>query len=492
MSLKRDPLSLRSTQEQLRADHIETLELLQQFKTENARLKKELKRTCATTVVQETDSSDGSPQQEETEIDVLQLIEQNSKQSEEIKLLKMRINQTDVELLKMKQASASAHQSGAHIANEKLKKMELDMTNTLLELEEKLRTATANQESMVQLQDKCNELEIRNAELARECNENEIRAHSSSSITEEIESKLKCALAEISELKRENSELKLRYFTEQELTMSIHNSEIAMLRAENERLNEESTTCAQKRASLEATIIVLRAECCTQKSTIDALHHSKKEAPLLDQRDVQNDLVFRDSDSDSEKGKGQTSAAALAPMEIPEQSACSSPPSEPEPALLAATSSTTSTTTTTLATGDAEGSFRFQEYLRLKRENKELKLRLADISHSSANGGGSNGVLASLGALSPCSSTGGSFFPKDGGMPLTSRSSTGLAPLISPRLISNNSSARSSSRGNGSSFGNNLSSSISPNAGSIGSIGIAGAGRPSSTVLRNRTTQKFF
>jgi hypothetical protein len=78
--------------------------------------------------------------------------------------------------------------------------------------------------------------------------------------------------------------------------------------------------------------------------------------------------------------------------------------------------STVSSSTSRSAPDSPEGgdgtSFRFQEFLRLKRENKELKMRLADMGHGAA---ASNSIASAI---------------------PTSRSSGSLAPLVSPRLHS--------------------------------------------------------
>ena len=122
----------RSTQEQLRTDHIETLELLQKYKLENARLKKELKNNRRIEDIEEAPECD---KEEQSNIDIGALVEQNSKQADEIKLLKARINQADLELLKIKQTSGASLQAGAFTVTEKYKKRENELTSAVLELE---------------------------------------------------------------------------------------------------------------------------------------------------------------------------------------------------------------------------------------------------------------------------------------------------------------------------------------------------------------------
>jgi hypothetical protein len=46
---------------------------------------------------------------------------------------------------------------------------------------------------------------------------------------------------------------------------------------------------------------------------------------------------------------------------------------------------------------DTETSARFQEFMRLKRENKELKMRLADMAQGGGAGGGNSGRSAGSG-----------------------------------------------------------------------------------------------
>jgi hypothetical protein len=142
MSRKADPPS-RSAGEQLRMDHIETLELLQQTKTENKALKLELKALKALKgkgkgpdcAVEEAEEM-GVEVEDGCGLDLLELVEQNTKVQEELKLTKARLNQAERDLLKEKQASSST--AAAQIASLRAegRKRESSMADAVVELEE--------------------------------------------------------------------------------------------------------------------------------------------------------------------------------------------------------------------------------------------------------------------------------------------------------------------------------------------------------------------
>eukprot|EP01032_Pedospumella_encystans_P027623 gene27623-31213_t len=137
MSLKGTNSIAKLVTEQLRSDHIGTLELLQKCTNENVKLKKELKLLKA--------GQSHAPENIATQVvsdalDSLELVETNSKQAEEIKLLKSRLSQAELQLLKFNQLQTSVHQNAAQNATTKSKKREGEMEMTVIALENQLRS----------------------------------------------------------------------------------------------------------------------------------------------------------------------------------------------------------------------------------------------------------------------------------------------------------------------------------------------------------------
>jgi transposase-like protein len=388
---------IRSTQEQLRQDHIGTLEVLQLCKDENIRLRKELK-----------DLKKGTGQAEHTSVgsgevtgdyDVAQLVEQNAKQAEEIKMLKTRMNQTEVELLKLRSSTVSAQHSAGYAASEKQKKRELEMTSALMDVEHSLR---ATQVELRTSTDRCLCLEEQLTQLSDARNEASADIESKVKIIEILRVEEDAARLEILRLQAEAA----TFAAERDKSNAASVIKLARLQDELERSKIQTEQTKQQCAAqgeaiarLEADRVELVAQIKSTNGANQALQAALS-ALKLERGAVQEESTVVYGDSDTESGQRETfQLTESAPI-------CKSPPRP----------STVSSSASRSAPDSPEGgdgtSFRFQEFLRLKRENKELKMRLADMGHGAA-------ASSSIASATPAS-----------------RSSGTLAPLVSPRLHS--------------------------------------------------------
>jgi chromosome segregation ATPase len=389
--------AIRSTQEQLRQDHIGTLEVLQQCKDENIRLRKELK-----------DLKKGIGQAEQTSMgsgdvtgdyDVAQLVEQNTKQAEEIKMLKTRMNQTEVELLKLRGSTVSAQHAAGYAASEKQKKRELEVTSALMDVEHSLR---ATQVELRASTDRCLYLEEQLTRLSNARNE----------ASADLESKVK--MIEILRVEGDAARLEIRrlqaeaaiFAAERDknnassvIKLARLQDELELCKVETEKAKKQCAAQDEVIARLEADRIELAAQMKSKEMSTQALQTALL-ALKLERGAIQEESTVVYGDSDTESGQRET-------FQLTESAPVCKSPLRP---------STVSSSTSRSAPDSPEGgdgtSFRFQEFLRLKRENKELKMRLADMGHGAA---ASNSIASAI---------------------PTSRSSGSLAPLVSPRLHS--------------------------------------------------------
>lgn len=464
--------SIRSTQEQLRQDHIETLELLQQCKNENSRLKDELKRLRTTG--QLAPAVDVESDNAISDDDIAQLVEQSTKQAEEIKMLKARMNQSDVELLKLRNALSAAQQAQGYAVSEKLKKREDEMTNALLEIENSLRVAQLEAQSS---SERCSHLETEVASLrtsyAEAIQQIDAKTHTIKDLQtqyEQIHAEMlrfhdeSRSLASERELSNRNAEQQSQMFLNQ----------LTALREENERIRRDHHSLKLLAAKHEEEKIDLLSQLQFKDGMNQALQDALTALKSERMTAVQEESTLIYGDSDTESGNRET-------FQLTEMVSVMRSPPRP-----ATVSSTVTSTDTTGAGG--EGSFRFQEFLRLKRENKELKMRLADMGHAAGTTGAAG---ATSGGLPPRCEPHQLQPPPGAGavsaVGLQSRSSGALAPLVTPRLHSASGSMRRASpkASAGAGMGVGVGGSIGGGAGG-GGVGVA-----SKTVLTG-SGKRFF
>ena len=496
----------RSTQEQLRTDHIETLELLQKYKLENARLKKELKNNRRIEDIEEAPECD---KEEQSNIDIGALVEQNIKQADEIKLLKSRINQADLELLKTKQASGAALQAGAFTVAEKHKKRENEMTSAVLELENSLRTAQSELRELDTFRNKCEELEKMNKELTIQSIEYQNQHNKTNETLTILENTCKTAKTEqlrqeleISALHKLNLNLKHNMDANQIKSQQ----KIIFLKEQNQQYEQNTTEMHDSMKKLQYDIENISQERTDLRSTVESLRSTIYNMKESGRGSGGGTVVYADSDVESYKdGSTFQFTAPPAAVVVPVVVTTAKPSTSP---IRASTPS---------PEGGGEG-FRFQEYLRLKRENKELKLRLAEISplshslqqqqqQSSINNNYTSTTTTPANrpysSQSPRPNTittgtssstntgkrnGHTAFPVSQSVPagLSSKGSTGslLSPLSPHRQQSQSQLLRSNGSGQ-------TSSKNKPYVGV--NTGKAGAGNSSMPAkLRNNMSQKFF
>ena len=280
--------------------------------------------------------------------------------------------------------------------------------------------------------------------------------------------------------------------------------EIIFLREQNQQYEQNTTEMHESMKKLQYEIENISQERTDLRSTVESLRSTIYNMKESGQGSGGGTVVYADSDVESYKDGStfQFTAPPAAVVPVPVVTA-------PKPSTSPMRASTPS------PEGGGEG-FRFQEYLRLKRENKELKLWLAEISplshslqqqQSSINNNYTS--TTSTAANRPYSSqsprpntittgtssttntgkrNGHTAFPVSQSVPagLSSKGSTGslLAPLSPHRQQSQSQLLRSNVSGQ----------TLSKNKPSVGvNTGKAGAGNSSMPAkLRNNMSQKFF
>lgn len=365
MSLKGGEGKVKQPTEQLRSDHITTLELLQKCTNENAKLKKEIKILKAGRPQNDGDA-DGKPLQLVPDaLDTLELVEINAKQADEIKILKSRLSQAELQLLKFNQVQLSLQQNASQVVNDKLKKKERDMENGIFELENQLRLArtdlTNMRELMADLQKLTDSLKEEIHEL-KHINEEVYTVNGNLTATIGVQhSQVSSLKNELEILSREKKDLEIS--TEQKISdyrklLSHQTEQNAILKKELslqvEGAFQMQETNAQLLREKEAAVTM----CCKLQTNIAELS-----SVIAKQQKLVNELQTTCSGEQDESETFKFTAPIV---------------KAPEPAPEA----------------DGDSTFRFQEFLRLKRENKELKIRLADMDITSKRYVAGGGVSA--------------------------------------------------------------------------------------------------
>lgn len=399
---------MRSTQEQLRSDHIGTLELLQQCTRENVQLKKQLKILKAGKV--ETGKSEDVTISTEIHsvdtdrFDLLELVEKNGKQAEEIKLLKSRLNQTELDLMKTKQSQAVAQRTTSQDLTVKAKKKECDMEAAIFELETELRKTKAELEAFSGLE---TDLRIENDDLSHKLVSLNQRSVELCTVNENLEndvnalqSRLASLLNDLEQIRQEKE--RAEGSAERRLVdlhkLLTHQTE------QNGILKKELSSQAESAYQLQQMNEALAAQRARDLNTMQQLDSSvvQLNAVIAEQGLL---ILQLQNDNNEEEGGTFVFTAPVEPTRIPPAAAeTAQPSSETE-----------------------DSSFRFQEFMRLKRENKELKMRLAD---SGASGGHTPSLAVPHTPTEPNSSSDSSTQSTRGkkqtagGLPARSRSTT--------------------------------------------------------------------
>lgn len=400
---------------------------------------------------------------------MLELIETNSKQAEEIKLLKARLNQAETEALKSRQASNSAQQANTQIVNDKLKKREAEMTQAVLELEAGLRSAKSQLLEVDFLKQQNSELQAAHDTLKAHCIVLEKKYEDMCETNDKLFNDGRSLQSNIDWLEAE---------------VAAQTKRSALLEALVDQKGNENkqilTDCTEQKAKLRQELInhvgnfqklqqaydQLTTECNSHKRTIQSLNESIESLKeSLREANEQSTVIFGDSDSE----RGETFQLTTPAEGITTTAGATANKGFVTDALPPINTKVIEEQTKDHEV-ETEHTFRFQEYLRLKRENKELKMRLADLGGSGSANRSSSSNNGSSGGASGCSlaHSASGISPKGGGTAFTFTS-----PLPSARQLQSAGASRATTA-------HGATSSNAPSAGILPS------------KLRNNVSRKFF
>jgi hypothetical protein len=442
MSIKTSVSGTRSATEQLRSDHIENLELLQQFQDENKRLKAEIKLLKSANINKVIVKEDAVSESPENEIDYLSLVETNTKQQDEIKMLKLRVNQAEIEIMKQKQQAYSIQQVAVQSNIEKTKKREVELTQAVVELESELASSRTKLMELQFVKLHCEELEEQYAFSQAQYEASTVECQSLRNTNHDLIAQLQDLRLDMKNFEVSMTGKATQDRRQLEQMVDSHTAEFkrqlqqladqnASLRGEvsagveaTYRLQVAAQLLEGDKARLQAQVVDLEDRLRTNLYAATATAAAVAQAGAMD---------F--SDSDSERS-GRRKGAGIA---------------VPEGSLFSLTAPAAAAVSVGAGAGavpvegvdsSQDSSFRFQEFMRLKRENKELKMRLAEGAGAAVGGSGSgSGVMggggslyssASSGAMVPSSGGGGggvaSGFSSKQGSRMVSSSSSGARP----------------------------------------------------------------
>lgn len=361
MSSKRHDPGVKTTQEQLRSDHIGTLELLQQCTRENVKLKKELKALRGGKGGSDGAADQGMPVQVKTD-DILDLVEKNTKQADEIKLLKARLNQVELDLMKTKHTQATSQHAISQGQADKSRKKEIEMEQAVFDLEGHLRIAKTELEGYVGIESELQKWRNEHTNLAQRYSDLEQSHHEMCVRNESIASSADILQAQLSTLHRDLEQCqqeKKRMEGSGDQRLNDMQRQLAHHTEQNNILKKELQAQAESAYQLQQMNISLRAECESAFAT-----NRKLQAETID---LNNIITEQKESLLNMQNAGNDDVGETFKFTAPIPQAPATAPS----------------VATIPDMGDEDSSFRFQEYLRLKRENKELKMRLADMGLSS-------------------------------------------------------------------------------------------------------------
>lgn len=345
MSLKGNASSAKLPTEQLRSDHIGTLELLQKCTNENVKLKKELKLLKADKNQSSSTSEDTTTLSVPDTLDSLELVETNTKQAEEIKLLKSRLSQAELQLLKFNQLQTVLQQNSAQSVTIKLKKKEGEMDAAIIELENQLRSANVSlsdlQKQKDHLVEEVKELKHINSEVYI--------------VNGNLTATIGILHAQLSALKSELEQDKKSIEVAAEQKLNDSRKLLAVQLEQSAVLKKELSLQVEAAFRLQESNAQLVADKNTADATCKSLHTNVTELSgviLEQQRQIQK---LQNADS-GEQDESETFKFTAPIIEV-------------DP-------------TKAISEADGDATSRFQEFLRLKRENKELKIRLAEMETS--------------------------------------------------------------------------------------------------------------
>ena len=351
--------SIKSTQEQLRSDHIGTLELLQQVTKENAALKNELKSIKSKGKAITLSDQPSPPPNSNDGLDLLELVEMNSKQAEEIKMLKLRLSQTELDLMKSKQSHVVIQTKDNKTAIEKSKQKENEMEEAIFDLETHLKIAKEELNQYYGLHAQMNEFQNSSNLNIQKCKQDNYELKEANTV---LENKNDALHQQILQLQREHDQIMQdRKVKDAAVDQKIgdYQNQLLHLTEQTGMLKKELSTQVESGYQLQQSNSNVISEMTFAKSFVSVLQTNIAQLNNIIEEQKQIIINLQD-EAKSELDASETFkfTAPIQPVFAPSIPPISKPEIQPSPEI------------------DGDASFRFQEFLRLKRENKELKMQL--------------------------------------------------------------------------------------------------------------------
>lgn len=376
----------RSAHEQLRADHIETLRILQTYKEENIKLKKE--REGKNYVAEEDNADIQSANM------LLEQSEKISKQDNEIKMLKLRINQSDLELIKFKQGKFNEQQLELNNAIAKAKKRENELCENVFTLELELQKVKQELSTFHLLVNECENLRNINKTLLLNVDAQKSDLKILQRNREDLLVQNLAIREDVKQLEKkiiekssfERAQLDQQYSAR---TADLH-KHIESLLGDKLALEKQHHLLIANVGSLQHEVLSLKQSYCDLKQKADKdseLSHRRNN--YVARQPAKRDSVFSDSDDDEDDQTFQLTRSN--PSKLPNCDTTAS--------IFHKVDASTSTGDDLTVMNDDMSSLyendedddgsvtsnaftsstRFQKFLRLKRENKELTRRVAEL-----------------------------------------------------------------------------------------------------------------
>lgn len=342
----------RQAHEQLRIDHIKTLEELQRCKDENERLKEVLKMCQLTPAA--------APAESKSET-LAEYVDKIRKQDKEIQELKTLLRTTSLDDQKRFNAIHSRTVEEFSVQLTKLQQHERELIDQISKLNMRLGVTEA-------LEQRNSTMEAEVASLRAQL------AHSATTIKSRVEDVLQLS-DEKGHLERELCVLRdrLAEAVAASLTCSACNLKAAQLRDKDIVIADCNMQIEQHAAmmmDMETVCEALRRELAECRQQLDRPSSPKRPKALA--------VDFKDSDSEDEQHPAMPSPITD-PQSPHVEVAKELPPLLPMPSFPRMPSMNMRDDDDCSVGSVNSMSVRFQEFIRLKRENKELKLRLADL-----------------------------------------------------------------------------------------------------------------
>ena len=358
----------RNYQERLRSDHIAMMEMLQQANDENGRLKAELsilKSLGSVSVVQSNDRN------EDGDVMTSELIEKIDKQEQEIKLLRRSLSEAEYEAKQLKDRVGTARSYEDQLLSSKARQKELDLIKNMEAMELEIHTQRIQLKEHFSVHAENMELQSRLQQMAQQLADKEADNNSIKQMFDGVMAENRAVKEDIKQFEAKLTE---KSNHDRSYLESVINQRTAEFESQinyftnlNDKLRSDlafQTEAAQQSRELlsakECELTMLKSDIIQMEEQI-----KRQSAEMEESRRKAGKGTFCDSDSEDDGSTFKLTSAATAAAQA---ALTGNTPEESEAHLAAAD-----------ASSEIDGSFRFQEFLRLKRENKELKLRLAEI-----------------------------------------------------------------------------------------------------------------